>query len=78
MENKMKFEEAMLLLEATAARLESGELGLDDAIAEYEKAVGLIKLCNERLEAAEQRVRLLTEMPDGTLTDIPFGESDAD
>lgn len=73
MENKMKFEEAMELLEATAKRLESGTLGLDEAIAEYEKAIGLIKICNERLEAAEQRVRLLTEAPDGSVTDVAFG-----
>lgn len=69
----MKFEDAMALLEATVARLESGTLGLDDAIAKYEKAVGLVKICNERLADAEQRVRLLTEAADGSVSDLPFG-----
>ncbi len=73
MDKKMKFEDAMALLEATVARLESGSLGLDDAIAEYEKAVGLVKICNERLADAEQRVRLLTEAADGSVSDLPFG-----
>ena len=73
MENKMKFEEAMSLLEAAVARLESGSLGLDDAIAEYERAVGLVKICNERLLDAEQKVRLLTESNDGSVSDRPFG-----
>ena len=44
-----------------------------DAIAEYEKAVRLVKVCNERLADAEQRVRLLTEAADGSVSDIPFG-----
>ena len=43
MENKIKFEEAMILLEQSVSKLESGSLGLDDAIAEYERAVGLVK-----------------------------------
>ena len=73
MDKKMKFEDAMALLEASVARLESGALGLDDAIAEYETAVGLVKICNERLSDAEQRVRLLTEAADGSVSDLPFG-----
>lgn len=78
MENKMKFEEAMMQLEQSVNRLESGSLGLDDAIAEYERAVGLVKICNERLVDAEQRVRLLTESSDGSVSDRPFGAIDAD
>lgn len=78
MENKMKFEEAVAELEAAVAKLESGTLGLDDAIAEYERAVGLVKICNERLEGAERRVRLLTEAADGSVSDMPFAGSDED
>lgn len=78
MENIMKFEEAMTLLEASVARLEGGTLGLDDAIAEYERAVGLIRICNERLEGAEKKVRLLTETADGSVSDRPFGEINED
>nr|MBQ8890342.1 exodeoxyribonuclease VII small subunit [Clostridia bacterium] len=78
MENKMKFEEAILLLENKIAALESGALGLDEAISVYEEAIGLIRICNDRLEAAEQKVRLLTEASDGAVTDAPFGDINED
>ncbi len=78
MENKMKFEEAITLLEQIVARLESGSLGLDEAIAEYERAVGLIRICNERIDAATQRVRLLTESADGSVSDLPFADINED
>ncbi len=78
MENKMKFEEAIALLEQIVTRLESGTLGLDEAIAEYERAVGLIRICNERIEAATQRVRLLTESADGSVSDVPFADINED
>lgn len=78
MENKMKFEEAIALLEQIVTRLESGTLGLDEAIAEYECAVGLIRICNERIEAATQRVRLLTESADGSVSDVPFADINED
>lgn len=78
MENKMKFEDAIALLEQIVARLESGTLGLDEAIAEYERAIGLIRICNERIDAATQRVRLLTESADGSVSDIPFADINED
>ncbi len=78
MENKMKFEEAIQLLENKIAALESGALGLDEAISVYEEAIGLIRICNDRLEAAEQKVRLLTEAADGTVSDAPFGDINED
>lgn len=76
MDKKMKFEEAMSLLEAEVKRIEDGNMPLDEALASYERAIGLVKVCNERLEAAQNRVRILTEGTDGTLTDSPFLKSD--
>ncbi len=77
MKKNMKFEEAMQLLEEKTARLESGALTLDESIAEFEEAIKLIGFCNKRLTAAEERVRVLTEAPDGSVTDMPF-DSDGD
>lgn len=74
---KMKFESALLRLEEIVTKLESGSLSLDDAIGEYEEAIKLIKICNERLSDAEQRVRILTEADDGTITDKDFISDDA-
>lgn len=73
---KKSFEVSILELENSVKRLESGELTLDEAISEFERAMGLVKVCNERLEDAEMRVRILTEGMDGEITDRPFDTSD--
>lgn len=72
MKNDIKFEEAILRLEEIVKRLEGGTLSLDASIDEYEAAIALIKICNDRLSAAEQRVRILTEGADGTVADKDF------
>ena len=72
----IKFEDALLALEDRVRRLESSELSLDDSIGVFEEAIALVKVCNEKLEAAEARVRILTEASDGTVTDKPFDKDD--
>ncbi len=75
--SEMNFEQALAALEAEVRRLEGGSLSLDESLECYEKAIGLVKLCNKRLEDAEQRVMLLTEGDDGVISDTPFGGMDA-
>lgn len=72
MENNMTFEEAMTALEDAVSRLEGGTLTLDGSIAAFEEAVKLIKICNEKLSSAEQKVKMLIESADGTVSDVPF------
>ena len=72
----MTFEEAMLKLDAAVRRLEGGNMSIDDSLSAYEEAVALIKYCNEKLDAAEQKVRILTEGADGVVTDYPFDGAD--
>ena len=76
MKKNMKFEEAMQLLEDIVRKLESGNLSLDESLSVFEDAVGLVKLCNEKLEAAEQKVRILTSTASGEITDLPFAVND--
>lgn len=77
MENKISFEESMIKLEESVKRLESGDMSLDEALSEFEKAVGLVKVCNEKLESTERKVKILVEGADGIITDKPFeGEAD--
>lgn len=71
------FEASLAELEDIVRRLEGGSLSLDESISAFEKAMGLVKLCNEKLESAEQRVRILTEAKDGTVSDAPFDIDDA-
>jgi len=66
------FEEALSRLEALVARLEAGELPLEEALAAFEEGVRLARLCAGRLEDAERRVHLLSRRPDGTEHEVPF------
>ena len=68
----LTFEESIEALEASLAKLESGELTLDGSLSEFEEAIRLVKSCTEKLEDAKQRVRILTEGADGAVTDAPF------
>ena len=73
---EINFEEAISKLENDVKKLEGGNMSLDDSIASFEEAVKLVRLCNQKLESAERRVRLLTEGRDGVVTDIPFDTED--
>ena len=66
------FEEALAQLESVVARLEGGDLPLEEALRTFEDGVRLARVCAGRLEDAEQRVRLLTQAPDGTDIETPF------
>ena len=72
----MNFEEAIKKLESEVKRLESGNMTLDESIDAFVDAIKLVKICNEKLENAERRVRMLTENSDGTVTDVPFDLGD--
>ena len=72
MDRNIKFEEAMVKLEEAVRLLEGGTLSLDQSIEKYEEAIKYVKVCTERLEKAEQKVKMLTEGADGTITDVPF------
>ncbi|MEB2284923.1 MAG: exodeoxyribonuclease VII small subunit [Polyangiaceae bacterium UTPRO1] len=69
---EQKFEDGLAALEATVARLESGELSLEDSLAAFERGVGLVKTLNERLAAAEQRIEVLTRTGNGALATRPL------
>ena len=67
-----KFEDGLAELEATVAKLESGELTLEDSLAAFERGVGLVKALNERLGVVEQRIEVLTRDGNGTLRTRPL------
>ena len=51
----------MQSLEDLVARMESGEMTLEESLAAYERGVGLFRHCQSALEQAELRVRLLSD-----------------
>lgn len=77
-EKNYSFEEAIAELEDITQRLEGGSLSLDESIKEYERAVALVRLCEEKLSVAKQRVRILIEAADGTVSDAGFSAKDGD
>lgn len=62
-----KFESALEELEGVIEQLESGNLSLEDSLAAFEKGVGLVKYCNEKLSEVEKRVELLIRDKEGRL-----------
>ncbi|MBE6626185.1 MAG: exodeoxyribonuclease VII small subunit [Ruminococcaceae bacterium] len=68
-EKEMTFEVAIARLEEIVRALESGSAPLDKSLALFEEGVALVKLCNSRLDTAEQKVKILTATPDGTLAE---------
>ncbi len=69
---QITFETALEQLQQTVKRLESGELGLEDALKNFEEGVRLTRICQEHLSAAEQRVELLTQNAQGKAALQPF------
>ena len=59
------FEAAMERLEEITRLLESGAEGLDKSLKLYEEGVSLIRLCTQKLESAEQSVKVLQMSEDG-------------
>ena len=54
--NELSFEALMERLESIVARLESGDLPLEDALEAYQEGVGLARRGHERLADAERRI----------------------
>lgn len=64
---KMRFEDGMTALETVVGRLESGDLPLEEALKAFEVGVGLVRMLNQKLTEAEQRVEILSRAEDGSL-----------
>lgn len=60
--DSLTFEQAMEQLESIVERVEGGQVGLEQALAEYERGVGLVKRCREVLQRAELRVEELSTL----------------
>lgn len=65
------FEKSLEELETLVARLEEGDLPLEDALAQFERGIGLTRQCQKALADAEQKVEILVEKS-GQLDAEPF------
>lgn len=57
------FEDAMAELESLVERLESGEQGLEQDLADFERGIALARQCENQLKEAEQVVYKLVGEP---------------
>ncbi|MEW5865910.1 MAG: exodeoxyribonuclease VII small subunit [Bacillota bacterium] len=69
---RLSFERAIKQLEETVSLLESGELGLEESLAAFEKGMSLVRICQEKLDEAETRIAKLVEMKNGSPVIEPF------
>jgi|SRR5262249_13208439 exodeoxyribonuclease VII small subunit len=56
---ELNFEKAMARLEAIVEQMESGKLPLEELIVRYEEGMNLVKVCQERLTSAEQKIEII-------------------
>ena len=69
MSTKKTFEENLQDLEAIVSKLETGDVALEDAIAEFQKGMALSKNLQKTLEDAEKTLVKVMQA-DGTETEM--------
>ena len=74
--DKLKdFEKSLQHLEKIVSNMESGELGLEESLEQFEKGINLAKNCQDTLANAELRVEQLIEK-NGLQQTVPFEDLD--
>ncbi|HVE16709.1 MAG TPA: exodeoxyribonuclease VII small subunit [Chthoniobacterales bacterium] len=56
----VSLESALERLDAIVRDMEAGDLPLETLIAKYEEGIGLSKICREKLDRAEERIRIIS------------------
>ena len=67
------FEESMQELATIVSKLEEGDVLLDDAIKEFQKAMELAKVCDEKLKTAEEAIHKIVD-ENGEIKDLEITE----
>lgn len=67
------FEENLENLEKIVKKLEAGDVPLDDAINEFNKAMNLAKICDAKLKNAEEAITKLVK-DNGEVVDFQIEE----
>lgn len=65
------FESSMERLEKIVAQMESAQMPLDELLERYEEGTQLIAVCQEKLQAAEQRIEMVTRKTVEPLSPTP-------
>lgn len=76
MDESMSFETALIRLEEIVKALESGNAPLDMSLVMFEEGVSLVKHCNQKLDNAEHRIKILVMKQDGSYDEQDFRSTD--
>ena len=69
------FEKSLEQLEQVIARLEEPRLPLEEAVRQFEQGVTLLRECQQALDQAEQKVKILTgEQPGAEMEPLEKNE----
>ncbi|MCK9252491.1 MAG: exodeoxyribonuclease VII small subunit [Eubacteriales bacterium] len=68
----LTYEQALAALEAVVAKLESGDVTLDESMQLFRKGTLLSRICADRLAAIERQITQLLEKEDGSVEEKPF------
>ena len=72
MTEKKTFEQSISELEEIVAKLEGGNVTLDESLELFEKGIKLSKSCQQMLDAAEKKVSILMTNSDGEIVKEDF------
>jgi exodeoxyribonuclease VII small subunit len=61
----LKFETALSELETLVARMERGELELEESLEAYQRGASLVQHCQAQLTAAEQKLKIMDDKAAG-------------
>ena len=73
--SNITFEGAQARLEEIVKALEGSSVSLDDSLKLYEEGIELVRVCNEKLENAEMKIKLLHENANGSVDESDFGDN---
>jgi len=68
------FEASLKELEALVAKLEQGDLSLEESLRSFERGIELTRTCQRALRSAEQKVETLVERDSGEDETAPFDD----
>ena len=72
-EQNRTFESALAELEKIVARMEGGQLSLEESLTAYKQGAELLKFCQAQLADAQQQVKVLEA---GALKNFAAGDDD--
>lgn len=71
-EKKKTFEESLSELEELVSMMESGNMGLEEMVAAFEKGQKLVKTCGQRLNEVERRIEVIKKGTGDSITTEPL------